>query len=177
MNNIILIGFKSCGKSMIGRALAQDLGMPFTDTDALLEALHRQATHEILTFREIYRQYGQDYFRGLERQVVLEQLPQLTNHIIATGGGTFINHPPPEAVRHEAVIVYLEVDPKVLLRRIQRDGQPAFFTGTDLQADFAHHFQERHPVYQALADYTVNVSHGDPARAVMQIKEALNTTE
>ncbi len=167
--NIILIGFKSCGKSTIGRALAKNLQRSFADSDTLLEARHAKTKNENLCFREIYKKYGKLYFRELEQQVI-NQLGQLDNHIIATGGGTFISHPLSPNIQQNGKIVYLEVDPNMLLERIKAGGIPAYFKGPDLKQDFQEHFNQRVPIYKQLANYIINVSHCTPAQAAEQIK-------
>ncbi len=167
--NIILIGFKSCGKSTIGQALSLSIEMSFIDTDTLLEALHTTIKNESLSFRKIYQKYGQSYFRGLERQV-LDQIGQIDNCVIAAGGGTFIYHPLTNETRSNAKIIYLEVAPDILLNRIKTGGIPAFFKGPDLKKDFERYFKERVPIYKQLADHTIDISHCDIAQAVEQIR-------
>lgn len=173
MNSIILIGFKSCGKSTIGAMLAHELGLSFVDTDHLIEQRHTAATGETLTFREIVHQHGEQYFRALEGEVVAD-LPNFTDYVIAVGGGTFIHHTPPEILRERAALVYLDVDPNILFRRILAGGRPAFFKGNDLAADFARHFHERDPIYQRLAHHQVRVGSSSVAHSVRRIRQALN---
>ncbi len=170
--NIILIGFKSCGKSSDGQALAKRLAMSFVDTDSLIEQQHATAKNEPLTFREIFKQYGQVYFRALEQQVIA-QLGQLDNYVIAVGGGTFINHPIPLEVRHQAKIVYLTVEPEILWQRIQAGGLPAFFKESDPRQEFYQLFSQRDPIYQQLADVTVEVSYCNVEEAIEKIQQAV----
>ncbi len=170
--NIILIGFKSCGKSSDGRALAEQLNLAFVDTDSLIEQRHAATKQEILTFREIFKQYGAPYFRDLEQQAIA-QLGQLDNYVIAVGGGTFINHPVPLEVRQQATIVYLFVKPEILWQRIQTGGIPAFFKEENPQQEFERFFKERNPIYQQLANFTVEVSHCDITQAVEKIRQAI----
>jgi len=170
--NIILIGFKSCGKSTIGQALAEHLGLAFADTDALLEARHAALQGEHLAFRAIYQQYGKAYFRGLERDV-LGQLGDLREHVIAAGGGTFIHHSLPPAVRQTGMIVYLAVRPAVLMARIRAGGVPSFFSGDNFEQEFADLYQQREPVYRELADLTLEVSDLAVSETVYRIAEQL----
>lgn len=80
MQNIILIGMPGCGKSTLGKALAEHLGRPFYDADAVLEAQTGR------TIPEIFRSEGEATFRRLETDV-LAQLGKLSGTVIATGGG------------------------------------------------------------------------------------------
>jgi shikimate kinase len=154
--NIILIGFKSCGKSTVGAALAVRLALTFVDTDGLLEAKHTAQTGEICSFREIYRQRGADYFSTLERQVVAD-LADLDGYVIATGGRTLLDHPLPNELRAGATIVYLDAPPEILMARISAGGIPAFLAQGDFATNFRTLYQERQPRYRQLADITLPV--------------------
>lgn len=163
--NILLIGFKSCGKSTVGAALAARLALTFVDTDRLLEAKHTAQTGEICSFREIYRQRGADYFSSLERQVVAD-LAQLDGYVIATGGRTLLDHPLPDELRANATIVYLDAPPEILMARISAGGIPAFLADGDFAANFRTLYQERRPRYEQLADITLPVDR-QPVEAIV----------
>ncbi len=152
--NIILIGLKSCGKSTVGAALAQRLGMAFVDTDTLVEQLHTARGGAVLSFREIYRQHGKAYFLDLEQEVV-SGLADLAGHVIAAGGGTFINHEVPPLLRQRAHLVYLHVPVQVLSARIAAGGTPAFFGSNDITTEVERLFAERHPHYLQQANLSI----------------------
>ncbi len=163
--NIMLIGFKSCGKSTVGAALAERLALTFVDTDQLLEAKHTAQTGEIGSFREIYRQRGADYFSSLERQVVAD-LAHLNGYVIATGGRTLLDHPLPDELRANATIVYLDAPPEILMARISAGGIPAFLAQGDFETNFRVLYQERRPRYEHLADITLPVDR-QPVEAIV----------
>ncbi len=155
--NIVFIGFKSCGKSTVGFALARRLALGFVDTDRMLEELHADQTGEMLSFRDIYRRYGHTGFAALEQQVIT-QLADFDNYVIAAGGQTLLNHALPPALRARARIVYLDVAPAILLGRIQQSGVPPFLAGEDVAANVRRLYAERHPRYQQLADHRIDAS-------------------
>ena len=68
MNHVILIGFMGCGKSSVGKALANAMGIPFVDTDGMIE---EQAGRKI---NDIFREDGEEYFRELETSVLKQLL-------------------------------------------------------------------------------------------------------
>ncbi|MEE8169110.1 MAG: shikimate kinase, partial [Phycisphaerae bacterium] len=78
--NIVLIGHRACGKTTVGRALAQRLGRPFVDTDELVTAAAGR------TVRDIFEQEGEAGFRSRERAAVV-QATSADASVIAVGGG------------------------------------------------------------------------------------------
>ncbi|MEK6546432.1 MAG: shikimate kinase, partial [Nitrospinota bacterium] len=66
--NIIIIGFKGCGKTLIGKILAKRLKREFHDIDLIIESIYLQETGENLRFREIYEKHRNEYFRNLEKK-------------------------------------------------------------------------------------------------------------
>ena len=166
--NIILIGFKSCGKSTIGQALAEYLTMSFIDTDTLLEERHAKSKGEHLSFREIYKQYGKLYFRTLEKQIT-DHLGQIDKYVIAAGGGTFINYPITPQIQQNSKLFYLEASPTVLIPRIKTGGLPAFFRTDDFEQEFNRLFNQREPIYESIADYTIEISNLDIQNVVHRV--------
>ena len=78
---IYIMGFMGAGKSTLGRKLAKILGYTFIDLDHVI-AQHCQAS-----IGEIFSSHGEDYFRNIEHQVLVEQAKN--NHaVISLGGGT-----------------------------------------------------------------------------------------
>jgi len=60
--NLILFGFKKCGKTYYGKRIAKELGLPFLDTDQRLEEIYSLMTGEFLTFREIFANWAKTLF-------------------------------------------------------------------------------------------------------------------
>src|SRR3989338_8038678 len=83
LKNLVLTGFMGTGKSRVGRILADKLKMPFVDMDRVIE--QRQGK----TIVQIYKDYGEPFFRELEKQLCFE-LAQKKGQVIATGGGALI---------------------------------------------------------------------------------------
>ena len=152
-NNLILIGFASCGKTTVGRQVATQLDLDFYDLDSEIEALFRKKQGSTLTCRQIYTNYGRDFFLDLEA----ESLSQFARNqvVLATGGGA----PLPE--RNQAVlktlgqIIYLQADTATLLERMQIKGVPASLVDASSVACFMDCVKVRHVVYTALADAIV----------------------
>ena len=165
IQNVILIGMKSSGKTTIGKILAQKLGLRFTDVDAEIEHLHEHQKGERLPFREIYKRYGKDCFRTLEtaalralssKRTTLAESSAKASFVLATGGGLPLAEENRPLLKDLGTIVFLDVAPEVLLPRITAQGVPAFFPyPEDPARSLAELLAVRRPIYAALAQLTV----------------------
>ena len=96
MERIILIGFMGAGKTTLGKELANQLNLPFLDSDALIE--ERTAS----TVSSIFLNYGELHFRQLEKEII-EQLPQKSSFVLADRKACRVRHVFHSASRHCAV--------------------------------------------------------------------------
>ncbi|HOW17891.1 MAG TPA: shikimate kinase [Phycisphaerae bacterium] len=168
--NVVLIGMKHCGKSTIGAALARRWGCPFYDVDEMIEATHACESGRRLTAREIFVQFGEDYFHKIEGRVVCELYMKLfepdSTHVVALGGRTAMNEGIRELLDGIGLTVYLQVAPEELLARVKRAGMPPFLDEADPVGDFLLLCRQREPQYERLADLTVNLDGLDVEAAV-----------
>jgi shikimate kinase len=159
--NVVLIGMKHCGKSTLGRALAERWGCPFYDVDALIEATHACDRGERLTAREIFTRLGKDYFHQVEGQVVSELYLKLdrpeSQAVVALGGRTALNSSITELLGGIGLLVYIHVPPQVLFARVQRTGLPPFLGEADPAGDFLSLCRTREPQYRRLAQLVVEL--------------------
>lgn len=156
--NLVLLGFKGCGKTHVGRALARRLAWSFADLDALVEGLFLQEHGKPLSFREIYSQHGAETFRELEGKA-LEAALGKGRQVLALGGGTPLCHPHLVPLLNRHILIYLSVEPKVLFERILQGGLPAFFDPADPRTSFEALYKQRTPAYSHLAHYTFDNTH------------------
>ncbi|HZP43928.1 MAG TPA: shikimate kinase [Candidatus Binatia bacterium] len=154
MAHLILTGFMATGKTEVGRRLARQLGRPFIDTDALVEAAAGR------TIAEIFAAEGERRFRELERAAV-EQACAVPEAVIATGGGVLLD---PENRRRLAAagpIVCLSARPEEILARVgDPRTRPLLANGNgagDCLARIRALLAERAPAY-AIATHTVETS-------------------
>ncbi|HVP95912.1 shikimate dehydrogenase [Methanoregula sp.] len=146
MRRIVLFGYRGTGKTAVGSVLAQDLGVPFLDTDALIE---QQAGRPI---PEIFRDEGEARFRAREREVIAS----LPGHdvVVATGGGVVMDPANMEHLRKESTCVLLTADPEIIGRRLAQAPRPALTT-LPPEAEVAEMLARRRPAYAAAADFCV----------------------
>ena len=165
--NVVLIGYSGSGKTTIGRRLADKLWKDFVDVDR--EACRRFGIDSIA---EIWRLHGEPAWRETEVQVVQEAM-QRDNQVIALGGGTLMQPGAREAVEQAGDVrrIYLYCDPAELHRRIEADPASAA-TRPNLTAfgggveEIRAMLAEREPVYRAVADDELEVTHLKPDDAV-----------
>lgn len=142
MENIVLIGMPGCGKSTIGKLLAQKLNKKFVDADACIEA---EAGCPI---PEIFSSSGEEAFRELESKV-LQQLGKASSTVIATGGGCVTRAENYPYLHQNAAIIWIKRN----ISQLATDGRPLSQCGK-LELMYA----QRQPMYRAFADITVENS-------------------
>lgn len=153
------------GKSTIGKRLAHNLGMPFKDADSEIE---RAAGR---TINEIFSSLGEPEFRAGEQRVIARLLGD-PPHVLATGGGAFLNPENRRLFRERAITVWLKADLEVLARRVARRDTRPLLRGRDPIEVLRAQAEIRYPFY-AEADVQVDVQDGSQQSAVEQVLEAL----
>jgi shikimate kinase len=115
-DKVYLVGFMGAGKSSVARALARRLHWKAEDIDERIEQRERR---DIPT---IFRQDGEPYFRGVERQELITLLPD-RGTVVATGGGTFVEPGARELMLRDGVCVWLDAPFATILERVPVDGR------------------------------------------------------
>jgi shikimate kinase len=150
---IALVGLMGAGKSTVGRRLSQALAMPFRDADAEIEAAAGRS------ISDIFEAYGEKAFRDGERRVIARLLDE-PPHVLATGGGAFIDDETRRLINERAISVWLKADVEVLAKRVARRDTRPLLSGKDPLEVLRAHALARYDVY-ALADIVVET--GDTA--------------
>jgi shikimate kinase len=162
---IALVGLMGVGKSSIGRRLAHALGLPFRDADAEVEAAAGRS------IPDIFAEFGEPAFRDGERKVIARLLDE-GPHVLATGGGAFMNDQTRALIKDKAVSVWLKADLEVLARRVGRKGDRPLVAGKDPMEVLRAQAEIRYPVYEQ-ADIVVETGDTPHQVAVDAIIEAL----
>ena len=157
------------GKTKIGRRLAVRLTLPFFDSDTEIEAAAGE------TIPEIFRNRGESAFRDGERRVIGRLLTQPT-HILATGGGAFMDPSTREAITRRGVSVWLRADLDVLLARVSRRSNRPLLQQDDPRAVLAGLIEQRYPLY-AEADLVIDSGEGPAEQTVTRVIAALAACE
>ena len=162
---ITLVGLMGAGKSSIGRRLADELRLPFHDSD---DEIERAAG---LSVSDIFSIHGAEEFRRGEQRVI-ERLVHGRQHILATGGGAFINDETRALLKEHTVTIWLRADLDTLWKRVnRRDGRPLLKTETQKQR-LRDLLEQRAPIY-AQADIVIDSRDGPHSTALNAILKAL----
>ena len=153
---ITLVGLMGVGKSSVGRRLANALDLPFKDADVEIEAAAGRSIPDIFT------EMGEPAFREGERRVIARLLEN-PPHVLATGGGAFMNDETRALIKERSISVWLKADLDVLVRRVSRKDSRPLLSGKDPLAVLTELAEKRYPVY-AQADIMVET--GDTAHHV-----------
>jgi shikimate kinase len=149
---IVLVGMMGAGKSSVGKRLAAALDLPFRDAD---EEIERAAGR---TISEIFAVRGEAEFREGERRVIARLLDE-PPHVLATGGGAFVNPQTRALVKAKAISIWLKAEPDVLVRRVGRKDTRPLLRGKDTKAVLTELLALREPSY-GQADLIVESSDG-----------------
>jgi shikimate kinase len=156
---LVLVGLMGAGKTSIGRRVAQRLGVPFIDADAEIEAAAN------MTVAEIFARDGEAVFRAGERRVI-SRLLEGPVHVLATGGGAYMDPATRARIRERSLSVWLRADIEVLLARVARRRHRPLLNQGDPREILERLMALRHPIY-AEADLTVD-SLAAPADAMVE---------
>jgi len=162
---LVLVGMMGSGKSSIGRRLATRLGLPFVDADAEIEAASG------VTIEEIFARDGEAKFRDCERRILARLLDQPT-HILASGGGAFMDEGTRALIAQRAISVWLRADLDLLMARVGRRGHRPLLKTEDPRAVLAALMARRNPVYSQ-ADLHIDTVDGPPEITVERVLAAL----
>jgi shikimate kinase len=151
---IVLVGLMGAGKTKIGRRLAARLNLPFFDSDEEIESAAGE------TIEEIFANRGEPAFRDGERRVIARLL-QGPVHVLATGGGAFMDPATRRVIAARGVSVWLRAELDVLFARVSRRANRPLLKTPNPRAVLAELIDRRYPIY-AEADITIDSGEGPP---------------
>lgn len=144
---IVLVGLMGCGKTTVGRRLAERLGIAFVDADHAIEEAAGK------TVADIFADHGEAYFRDGERKVIARLL-EGGAQVLATGGGAWMNAETRENVKRRGVAVWLKADLPLLMKRVRKRSNRPLLQDDDPEAVMQRLMEARYPIY-AEADIAV----------------------
>jgi shikimate kinase len=154
-DKLYLVGFMGAGKTTVATALGNRIGWRAEDVDHRIEARERRSV------ATIFAQEGEAYFRHVERQVLLDLLPE-RNVVVATGGGTFVDPDLRATMLSDGAVAWLDLPLNRLIERIPADGRRPL--ASDL-AQMEHLYARRRLAYAAAH---VRIDAGAPVDEVVE---------
>ncbi|HTQ91057.1 MAG TPA: type I 3-dehydroquinate dehydratase [Streptosporangiaceae bacterium] len=154
---VVLVGFMGAGKTTVGHIVAERLGLPFVDSDVLIE--QRQGRE----IRDIFRTEGEPYFRQFEHETVAG-LVRGQDAVIALGGGA-VEDPRSRAVLRGARVVYLRVGYDEAMARVDSDE----FRPMLRRPDLGEVYKRRLPVYEDLSVLTIDTDGRPPGAIALEV--------
>lgn len=163
---LVLIGPMAVGKSAIGQQLAQQLDIPYVDTDAVVVAAHG-------SIADIFAGRGEHAFREIEARTVAKAIEAAKQRqtVISLGGGAVLDSGTQQLLE-ECTVIYLECDAATVADRIARNTARPLLQG-DAMSRWEALFAARQPVYERLADIVMDVRSGSVAEIALRLEERL----
>lgn len=145
--NIILIGIMGCGKSTVGRMLAQTLSMDFIDMDVEIEMRHGPIS-------EMFAAFGEDYFRDIESGLALELASRIST-VISTGGGIVKRAVNLKALRCNGIVFFLDRPTSEIHKTLKTENRPLLAKNPEILDSL---LKERYQLYVEQSDWKIDAS-------------------
>ena len=166
MKNIVLIGFMGCGKTSVGKRLAQAFDMEFLDTDELIEAEKK------MTISEIFATQGEAAFRNMETECLRKLLEREGKaFVLSVGGGLPIREENRRLLSMVGQVVYLKVSPEEVYKRLRNDKTRPLLQGMNPRGRILDLMNARKHFYEDASDCIVEVDKKDFNQIIEQIRE------
>lgn len=134
-----------CGKTTVGKLLSQKLNLKFIDTDRYIESQMN------ITISEIFKKYGEPYFRHLENEIV-KRSESFIPSVLSLGGGMLENYRNVPRLKNTGKIIYLETDISTIKERLKYDNTRPLLKSTE---NLELLYNSRCKVYTNAADLIV----------------------
>jgi shikimate kinase len=151
MEKVILVGYMGAGKTLLGKSIAEKLGIRFINSDSDIE----QQTG--MSVGQLFEQFGENHFRNLEKEY-LSSLDVEESFVLATGGGTPCYNNQMDVLNSLGTTIYLQCSNETLFSRLkhERDHRPliAGLSDEELRESINIRMKQREAIYQ-LAQFTI----------------------
>jgi len=169
--NIMLIGYRGTGKTVVGKRLAEVLNKRLVKMDELI------TEKAGMPIPEIVEKYGWDRFRDLESEIA-EEVGKMDNCVVDAGGGVILRNVNVDNLRKRGVIIWLKSDVKTIIDRIKEDqGRPSLTGKRSFTEEVAEVLEQRRKRYEEAADYAIDTSRLTVDEVVDKIIDYLKTKD
>ncbi len=162
--NIVLIGYRGTGKSVVGRVLARLLNRPLFSLDRIIESKGGMRIPEFVA------RNGWPKFRELECEVVEETCRKAKNAILDCGGGVVLDHRNVDRLKRHGRVVLLTAEFNILLERLNRDrNRPALMEGVSFEEEQKQIMAQREVKYKEAAHFVCDTTYVKPEETANEI--------
>jgi shikimate kinase len=162
--HLVLVGMMGSGKTTVGRIIAERLGRPLFDSDAMIEARYGR------TVREIFADDGEAAFRDIETEVLTDGLQSTTPSVIAAAGGVVLRQENRAALKqHAGRVVWLCANPDALVERVKGGAHRPLLDQDDPSVVLTKMFAEREALYREVSHAIVRTD----GRSVGEVVDAV----
>lgn len=166
-DNIVLIGFMGSGKTTVGVELAKRRNMNFIDTDAYIE----EKAGKSIT--EIFARDGEEAFRKLETEVLINLRDTVSNTVFSTGGGMPLRVENARLLKEIGKVFYLTAANQMIYDRVKGNTQRPLLQGENPYGKICELMKQRTPLYEAAADILVDTNSNDLEEVIQSIQKVL----
>lgn len=168
-SNIVLIGFMGTGKSTIAEFLKNTLNMEVVEMDQLI------ATREGISISKIFEIHGEEYFRDLETNLLIE-MQSKSNVVISCGGGTPMRERNVAEMKKNGKVVLLTAKPETILERVKDNHDRPLLENNKNVSYIEELLEKRRPKYEAAADFVIETDQKSAAEICEEIIQKLRET-
>ncbi len=141
-NTVVLTGMMGCGKSSIGKELAEQMGVKFIDTDFEIEKKIN------MKIEEIFKEKGESFFRKIEEKICIDLIDGKSK-VISLGGGAFLNNKIRQVILKKSLSVWIDVNYKIIAKRLKSSKKlRPILNYAKLEDSVKSILKERVPIYK-----------------------------
>ena len=168
MKNIVIVGFMGTGKTVIAKRLAEEMKRSYVSTDDLIEKKENR------TIRAIFREEGEPYFRGVEKEVIKE-VASRDDQVIDAGGGVVLDSENVDTLKKTGIMVCLWAQPKTIYERTREYGHRPLLNVEDPEGKIKELLDYRRPFYEK-ADHHIDTTELNIDEIVNRIRKIASET-
>lgn len=142
---ISLIGMMGCGKTSLGKLIADKYNMEFVDLDEFIE------NKEGKTINDIFKEHSKKYFRKVEKEA-LKDILKKDNIVISTGGGIILDEENRELLKENTYVFFINRDIKNIYKDIDVESRPLLKDNKEILFEI---YEKRKDIYMYVSDYNI----------------------
>ena len=168
--NIVLIGFMGAGKSTISDFLKTVFAMEIVEMDQII------AERQGMSISDIFETYGEEYFRDLETNLLIE-MQSRTNVVISCGGGVPMRERNVAEMKKNGRVVLLTAKPETILERVKDNHDRPLLEGNKTVPYIAQLMEKRREKYEAAADIVIETDGKSELQICEELVQSLRTLD